>query len=123
MIAQEMQEHKSPDFHAWAMAFTHPQALTCIQAVAARYPVQERLSLLHKLAERHDRLGPHIARLLDKRPLVSAALLQKYGIIPGKQMGVLLKEAERIAIVEHIHDPEVIIGQLKQTPLWVQAGG
>ena len=120
MIAHEMQQHKSPDFHAWALTFTHPHALTCIQAIAARYPAQDRVALLRKLAERHDRLGPHIARLLDKRPLVSAALLQTHGIIPGKQMGALLKEAERIAIVEHIHDPDAIIRQLKQTPLWVQ---
>ena len=122
MIAQEMHHLKAPDFHAWALAFTHPKALTCIQAIAARYTGKERDMLLHKLAERHDRLAPHIARLLDKRPLVSAALLQTHGINPGKHMGALLKEAERIAIIEHLHDPEAIISQLKQTPLWVQEG-
>jgi len=50
--------------------------------------------------------------------LVTAAILQEQGITAGKKMGGLLKEAERIAITENLHDADSVLAILKRNPLW-----
>ena len=50
--------------------------------------------------------------------LVSAAMLQQHGIKPGKRMGHLLKEAEKIAVHEDINSPDAVLGKLSAMPIW-----
>jgi poly(A) polymerase len=40
------------------------------------------------------------------------------GIAPGKTMGQLLKEAQKMSVNEGIDDREIIIELLKKSPLW-----
>ncbi len=54
-----------------------------------------------------------IDRIVQKKPLVQAKNLMGAGVVPGKEMGELLMEAERIAINQRIEDPLIVIKLLK----------
>jgi hypothetical protein len=49
---------------------------------------------------------------------VKSADLIAVGIQPGKKMGLLLKEAERIAINEQLEDKEMILQRLRNLHKW-----
>lgn len=102
----------------WANFYANRFFDICFNAITARYPTEERINLLDTHDLRKEGLLPHIQRIIGKKPLVSAAILQDYGIVPGKTMGALLREAERLAITYDIHDPAAIISLLKESPLW-----
>ncbi len=86
--------------------------------IATGYSKEQKEEILQRHQKRHEALKPHIKRVVEKKPLVSAAVLQAHGILPGKKMGALMKEAEQIAIKYDLHDPEEVIALLKQNPLW-----
>lgn len=75
-------------------------------------------ALLERHAHRRQLFRHHIERAASKKPLITAAWLQAAGIAAGKEMGVLLKEAERIAILHDIHDPEIALAKLRASALW-----
>jgi len=54
-----------------------------------------------------------VERIRTHRPVVSSHDLMETGIRPGKEMGVLLKEAERISINEGIEDKQIVMQRLK----------
>ena len=98
----------------------HPDSDLCLNLIAARYPVEEQKEFLQKYEIKRNLLLPHIQRVQIGKPLVTAALLQAHGVTPGKPMGALLKEAERMVINHNRDNAEGIIDLLKQTPLWPQ---
>lgn len=102
----------------WAYFYAHQMFHTTFDVIAARYPEEERGALRERHLKRRERLLPHIQRLVEKKPLVTAAILQDYGIVPGKRMGDLLRAAEHAAITHDIHDAELVIELLKEMPLW-----
>lgn len=102
----------------WAHFYAHRFFQTTFDVLAARYPEEERGMIKERHLKRRERLLPHIQRLVEKKPLVTAAILQDYGIPPGKKMGELLRAAEQAAILHDIHDAEEIIQLLKEMPLW-----
>jgi poly(A) polymerase len=108
----------SEDLFEWGHIYAHPKAYTCLQVIAARLTPEIRQTLLEKHKNRKEFLGPHIERITLKKPLVNAAILLQHGVQPGKHMGKLLKEAERMAINYNLHEPEKIIEKLKQMPIW-----
>lgn len=65
-----------------------------------------------------DMLQKSIERIHKHDPIVKSDDLIKQGIKPGVAMGLLLKEADRIAINEQLHEPGPILERLKSTPLW-----
>ena len=73
---------------------------------------------MEKQARRRQDLRPHIQRIESKKPIVTAAELQRHGIVPGKTMGILIKEAERIAIAHDLHEPIAVIEILKKSTHW-----
>lgn len=102
----------------WAYLYANPFYPASIQIIAARFEKKtaQTLSLTHE--KRMHALKPAIECIVQKKPVVSSSDLLKSGIQPGKQMGVLLKEAERIAFNEHIYDPPSVIEKLQQLPDW-----
>lgn len=108
----------STDRVAFTQAFAHPQSQVCVEAVAARYPSDQRQSILQVCSEQREKLFPHIERAQQKKLLVTAPMLLEEGIAPGKEMGLLLKEAEKLAITQDLHLPQEIIALLKKSPLW-----
>ncbi len=72
--------------------------------------------LSHK--EKIDILSPYIIRLQEKKPVIVADDLLKEGIPPGKTLGILLKEAEKISINTLTEDKQKILDTLKKGALW-----
>lgn len=103
---------------AWTYFYAHPASELALQLIGLKLPApleffeahQKRIKLLTKHIERHKR----------KLPLVNAAKLQEYGISPGIQMGLLLKEAERLTILHDCLEASQVIEMLKQTPQWIK---
>lgn len=102
----------------WAKFYADRLFHVCFDALTVQYPEETRDGLVQKHHRRRERLLPHIQRIVDRKPLVTAAILKDYGIQPGKQMGLLLKEAENIAIKHDLHDPAAVVALLKETSLW-----
>jgi poly(A) polymerase len=120
-LGQALQQEESLhqiDLQQWVKLLAHPDCERALHVLTARYPSEKRNVILDALVQRLRALHPHIERLKAGKPLVSAALLQQQGIPPGKRMGALLKEAERLTIVEDWHDPVLVIDKLKTHPLW-----
>lgn len=110
------------NLHSWATLLAHPDRELCMLILALRHGEDERKEFLARYADRYQKLAFHIERMKTGKPLVTAALLQQEGIRPGKQMGLLLREAEKIAVNENWNEPTLILTQLSQHPLWEGKG-
>ncbi|MBI3237118.1 MAG: CCA tRNA nucleotidyltransferase [Chlamydiales bacterium] len=102
----------------WAQFYAHPDALVSIQIFSAHLPNSYRPSYLQEHAERAKSLQNAIDRIRSKQPVIRSEHLLKEGILPGKKMGQLLKEGERISVNSHIEDPSQVICLLKKSSLW-----
>lgn len=118
LLAQEATTPHGIEGIDWAYFYAHRFFPTTFDVITARYSDEQRGLLIEKHSQRQERLLPHIQRLVTKKPLVTAAILQNYGIPPGKTMGDLLKAAEYAAITQDIHDPQQVVAILKEMPLW-----
>lgn len=116
-IDQELKDMNDDDY-LWALLLANDHWKICVQVVASRLQGEAHAHFFQRYADRYGKLEPHIQRLREGKPLVSAALLQKNGVHPGKEMGILLKEAEKIAITQDLHDPHLILATLSSTALW-----
>ncbi|MGB7977898.1 MAG: CCA tRNA nucleotidyltransferase [Chlamydiales bacterium] len=99
----------------WAHFYAHPLAPMSLQILSAH---ADRLPFLKEHEERLALLAPWIERIQRREPVVGSEHLLKAGIQPGVAMGLLLKEAERIAINRELCDPKLVIEQLRRSPLW-----
>lgn len=99
---------KEADKWTWAHAYANPLADLCLNL----------LFVSAKHQPRKNELKDAIQRIKDKNPVVKSSNLLQAGIVPGKEMGALLKEAEKIAINENITDPQEILKLLKRSPYW-----
>lgn len=106
------------DLHQWATLFAHPDWEMGMRVLAARYADDKYAYFFQKYAERFKQLETHIQRMRTGKPLVTAALLQQQGILAGKKMGLLLKEAEKIAVNENLNESTLILAKLSQHSLW-----
>lgn len=80
------------------------------------HPSSEIAVILYGNKEEHEKrrleLEVPITRLRTKKPLVTSDHLKKSGVLPGKEMGALLKQAETLAIDQNINDPETVLALL-----------
>lgn len=102
----------------WAHFYADLHSEMSLGVVAARLPPEKKELFQREHGQRRKTLQDAIDRIRSGRPVVRADHLMKEGIIPGKKMGVLLKEAERISVNQEIADPQKIIHLLKNSPLW-----
>lgn len=81
------------------------------------HPTSDIAITLYGNEEEHRRrkeaLKVPIGRMIEKKPLVTSAHLKEIGIVPGKEMGRLLKRAEEIAANQNINDPQEVLKCLK----------
>lgn len=103
---------------AWAKFYANPAASLVLAVRSAKIYPPERLLFLEEHEARRARLENHITRIRERRPLLTAAMLEKEGIKPGKKMGLLLQKGEAISINENIEDPALLLKRLKEYPLW-----
>lgn len=118
LLSQEKVNPESIEKMQWAQFYADRFFNVCFDVLTAQYPQEEKSNFLERHEERREGLLPHIQRIAERKPLVTAAILQDYGIKPGKQMGDLLKEAEQLAIQYDLHDPAIVVDLLKKTALW-----
>lgn len=102
----------------WAHFYADSQSHICLQIFEANLGSKERAEFFYFHQQKQQLLKKAIERIQKKQPLVTSALLKTAGITPGKQMGLLLQEAEKISINQQIEDPKEVMSQLKKTPLW-----
>lgn len=108
------QEKGLIDKYPWVSLFANKQCQLCLEVIAARYSSSRRQAFLDQYAALFQQLKEHVRRVEEGKPLVSAALLLEKGVLPGKQMGILLKEAEKIAVSDDYQDPEPVLNKLFQ---------
>jgi poly(A) polymerase len=116
-----LQEETAPhaiEIVEWANFYAHRLFEVCFDVLAARYSEDRRGQLIERHQQRRERLLPHVERIAMKKPLVTAAILKDHGIVPGKLMGDLLKQAEVISIQHDLHDEMIVVEHLKKLPLW-----
>lgn len=106
------------DLPTWTAIYAHPQFEEALTLIAGHLEEKEHQDLLSTHLKHIDHLQLHINRHREKKPLMTASMLQENGILPGKTMGVLLKEAERLAIIHNLDHPDALLELLKKTPIW-----
>ena len=102
----------------WAQFYANAHSSLSIQIASAHLSPEKRGHFLQTHAERFQSLEKAVRRIQTQSPVVRADQLIKQGISPGKKMGMLLKEAERISVNQSIEDPDAIIQFLKKSTLW-----
>lgn len=89
-------------------ALAHPNSDVCLKIIAARMP-EGGEQFLEKESRFKDEYASYIEEIVKKKPLVQAKHLLEKGISQGKHMGFLLKEAEKIAILKKLRDPQKVL--------------
>lgn len=115
---KDLVETENQDALAWSYAYVDPHTEQCLDILAARYPERKRQQFMEAHADQRLRLAKTIQRIRDHAPVVTSQDLKKEGILPGKTMGILLKEAEKIAANRTLEDPQAVLHILKQSPHW-----
>ncbi len=96
----------------WAKFYANHYSEICLKIIAANLPADERAAFLHKHLLRRQSLENHILRIQSHTPLITSDDLLNAGIPPGKQMGLLLREAERLSINENLEDKATILKRI-----------
>ena len=109
---KKLTEGKNIERYEWAHAYANPLAEMCLQILFGKQ------KLMNEHQKRREELKNAICRIEQRNPVIKSSDLMQEGILPGKTMGLLLKEAEKIAINEQIEDRERILVLLKSSPLW-----
>lgn len=103
----------------WVAAYAHPEAELCRKVYAASECSEEqRIAFLAYHEKEAEHLLPHITRHQQKRSLLRAADLFALGQQESPFLGLLLREAERLAIEHDLHDPASVLKVLQETELW-----
>ncbi len=117
-LPHDWQEKLEP--YEWAKFYAHPHSGLMLHIVATRFSEKEREAFLKEHEKRQTHLSSAIERIRSKAPLLRAEDLIKENIQPGVQMGLLLKEAERIAVDNNLNSPGEVLALLKNSRLWGQ---
>jgi poly(A) polymerase len=118
LINEELGRTRSIENVEWAYLYAHHFCPIALQIIASHLDKTHEKIFLPNHEKRMKALSLAIDHIHRHAPVVTSAELKQAGIQPGKQMGVLLKEAERIAFNERIFEPTRIIERLRQSPFW-----
>lgn len=102
----------------WAYLYADERFNLSLKMAVAHLPKQEKAKTMSTHERKRLSLENAIIRIKDKTPVVTSKHLIREGIAPGKSMGQLLKEAERISINEKLENPQDVISKLKKSPYW-----
>jgi poly(A) polymerase len=87
-----------------------PHASICLKIISLHKQTGEFFKF-H--TEHMEKLTQAISRIQEKKNVVTAEDLMKRGIQPGRELGKMLDEAEKIAINLDLHSPKEVIERLK----------
>ena len=106
------------DRYSLVKAYAEGPFMLCCAIATASLEKELRQDIYHFHEKKILKFSKAIERIQNKTPLVSSNHLRLHGISPGKVMGILLHEAEKMAINEHLEDPDLVIERLKMSPAW-----
>ncbi|SCA63699.1 CCA-adding enzyme [Chlamydiales bacterium SCGC AG-110-P3] len=115
-LIETEQRGGTPERIEWIRFYSHSDAFVCLSVALSRYGDLSQALSRHQ--DRYDKHIDHIQRLVKRRPLVTSQILRDHGIPPGKAMGALLREGERIAVNEDLQLAKKVVAKLKISPLW-----
>lgn len=116
LFKKEMEgENSDPE---WVEFYAQEEMSLSLVLQASKYESVKKADFLKTHEERQKKLQRHIDRKTNRQPLVTSLHLKKEGINPGKKMGMLLKEAEKITIIHNLEKTEDVIDRLKNMPEW-----
>jgi len=113
-----LQQDKEASDIDWVHFYAQPDAEQVLLSHTATFPHYERLLLIEAHRNRMKTLQKHLERVIQRTPLVTAATLKAHGILEGRFLGSLLKEAEKIAIDLDLQTSEHVLERLKTSTLW-----
>ncbi len=117
--AKELIRKKSPtELIEWAYFYANRFAAISLRIIAAHLDEDKREQFFAYHDEKKAQLATSIERICKREPLVQSQDLSALGILPGKTMGLLLKEAEKISINEQLHDKKTVLSRLQGHPEW-----
>ena len=102
----------------WVRLYAHPSCDLAFDVIVARLANDVRLDFYKVHEERKNRLKAHIDRVKSKAPLVTSADLIDEGILPGRTMGRILEEAERVSINYDVNEKKDVIDLIKNSEHW-----
>ncbi len=102
----------------WGYFYANAFAPVCLQILSAHMDEKKRGAFLENHEKQMALLAKSIDRIKAQDPVVKSNDLISAGIKPGVTMGLLLKEADRIAINEQLFEPAPIIERLKELSIW-----
>ncbi len=107
----------NPDLYDWSRIYADERIDLILQILAAKYEEEEREGFFKEHEDRRRRLAPHIKRIRERAPLVTSQHLFELGYKPGKEMGSVLKEAEKASVLQDFVDVKQVIRHLKEERL------
>lgn len=102
----------------WVYFYAHTHSQLVLEIIASHFEAKDKEFFLHEHANYRQKLCQAILRVQSNEPIVRAEHLMAEGIKPGKELGHLLEEAEKISINQEIEDRDQIIALLKKTSFW-----
>ena len=106
------------DDYEWAKAYAEPHFSISFQLTALKLDPEQQALFVEVHQKRQKHLKDSIERIRSRKPILRAQDLEEAGIKPGKEMGSLLQEGEKISVNEQLTNPKHIIQRLQQSPLW-----
>lgn len=103
-LLDKMASTPEEDLYTWAYLYAHSQADIAKKIHIAKCPHSQKGH-----TSRIERLKKAIIRIQNNDPVVKSSDLIALGVLPGIELGRLLKEAERIAITENIDESKVVL--------------
>lgn len=88
----------------WAHLYAHPHGWLVLQILQP--------SQMSEHTQRRAQLNTWVERIQHRNPVVTSAHLIAAGVKPGQQMGLLLREAERIACNHNLEDASAVLTRL-----------
>lgn len=120
LCLDEKHRTREVELTEWAYFYANRFSTVSLRIIAASLDEKHRRAFFAHHDERRGLLARSIERIEQHNPLVQSTDLAAAGIPPGKSMGILLKEAERIAINEQLHDKQAVLNRLREHIAWPQ---
>lgn len=108
----------SPDDYALAKFYADTRSSLALEIHAVKLPDTKKAEFLTFHTKKRKDLSKSITRIQENSPVLTSAHLLDAGIKPGKQMGKLLFEAERLSINERITSPKKLLAKLQENHHW-----
>ncbi len=115
---EEAFSNENLELYDWAKLYANEDFFTALNILGARLEEQERKTLFTKHKKQMQKLFNPILRIQKSEPIIRSHHLKEQGIKPGKAMGSLLHEAERIATNEGLEDLEALLARLRESSHW-----